>query len=35
MRPLCGPLTIRLEQGPVTGLLAELGLTNAEVWKLE
>ncbi|RSH83740.1 hypothetical protein EHS25_005355 [Saitozyma podzolica] len=35
MRPLCGPLTIRLEQGPVTGLLAELGLSNAEVWKLE
>jgi hypothetical protein len=35
MRPLCGNLTINLQQGPITGLLGEMGLTDREVWKLE
>ncbi|WVW83779.1 hypothetical protein I302_105800 [Kwoniella bestiolae CBS 10118] len=35
MRPLCGSMLPNLDQGPVTGLLGELGLTNKEVWKLE
>lgn len=35
MRPLCGGLTIDMKQGPVTGTLGEMGLTNAEVYKLE
>ncbi|KAK8864290.1 hypothetical protein IAR55_001536 [Kwoniella newhampshirensis] len=35
MRPLCGGMTPNLGQGPITGVLAELGLTNAQVWKLE
>ncbi|WWD17413.1 hypothetical protein CI109_101854 [Kwoniella shandongensis] len=35
MRPLCGSMTPNLGQGPITGVLAELGLTNQQVWKLE
>lgn len=35
MRPLCGPLTPNLQQGPLTGMLAELGLDGSQVWKLE
>ncbi|RXK40118.1 hypothetical protein M231_02575 [Tremella mesenterica] len=35
MRPLCGLLGPNLEQGPITGILGELGLDNRHVWKLE
>ncbi|KAK6910229.1 hypothetical protein I203_104261 [Kwoniella mangroviensis CBS 8507] len=35
MRPLCGSMTPNLGQGPITGILGELGLTNKQVWKLE
>ncbi|WRT66240.1 uncharacterized protein IL334_003193 [Kwoniella shivajii] len=35
MRPLCGDMTPNLGQGPITGILGELGLTNDNVWKLE
>jgi len=35
MRPLCGTLTPTLEQGPLTGLLADIGLKAGQVWKLE
>lgn len=35
MRPLCGGLTMDMKQGPITGTLGQMGLTNAEVYKLE
>jgi cytochrome-b5 reductase len=35
MRPFCGPLTPTLEQGPLTGLLSDMGLQRNQVWKLE
>ncbi|WWC61754.1 uncharacterized protein I303_104339 [Kwoniella dejecticola CBS 10117] len=35
MRPLCGNMTPNLDQGPITGILGEMGLTNEQVWKLE
>ncbi|KGB74516.2 hypothetical protein CNBG_0354 [Cryptococcus deuterogattii R265] len=35
MRPLCGGMTRNLDQGPVTGLLRELGLGSKQVYKLE
>jgi cytochrome-b5 reductase len=35
MRPLCGTLTPTLEQGPLTGLLADMGLQRHQVYKLE
>lgn len=35
MRPLCGNLTLNLEQGPVTGMLADMGLNKSQVWKLQ
>ncbi|WVF71577.1 hypothetical protein IAT40_006385 [Kwoniella sp. CBS 6097] len=35
MRPLCGGMTPNLDQGELTGLLAELGLRKDQVWKLE
>ncbi|WWC89447.1 uncharacterized protein L201_004371 [Kwoniella dendrophila CBS 6074] len=35
MRPLCGNIRPNLSQGPITGVLGELGLTNDQVWKLE
>ncbi|WVQ83198.1 hypothetical protein IAT38_005337 [Cryptococcus sp. DSM 104549] len=35
MRPLCGGMTPNLDQGRVTGILQELGLTSSEVLKLE
>jgi hypothetical protein len=35
MRELCGNLTATLDQGEVTGLLRDLGVTKREVWKLE
>ncbi|WVR07165.1 hypothetical protein IAU60_004206 [Kwoniella sp. DSM 27419] len=35
MRPLCGGMTPNLDQGPLTGTLAELGLKSDQVWKLE
>jgi cytochrome-b5 reductase len=35
MYPLCGGLTRTLQQGPLTGLLADLGLQQNQVWKLE
>ncbi|KAL7421741.1 hypothetical protein Q5752_003512 [Cryptotrichosporon argae] len=35
MREVCGLLTPTLEQGPLTGYLASLGLKSSQVWKLE
>ncbi|OCF40480.1 hypothetical protein I317_05718 [Kwoniella heveanensis CBS 569] len=35
MRPLCGGMTPNLDQGELTGLLAEIGLRKDQVWKLE
>ncbi|OXG97664.1 hypothetical protein C345_01011 [Cryptococcus neoformans A2-102-5] len=35
MRPLCGGMTRNLDQGPVTGVLKELGLGSKQVYKLE
>lgn len=35
MRPLCGGLTMDMKQGPITGTLGQMGLGNAEVYKLE
>jgi cytochrome-b5 reductase len=35
MQPLCGELTRTLEQGPLVGVLADLGLKESQVWKLE
>ena len=35
MKPLCGLLEPNFDQGPVTGLLAEMGMTSRNVWKLE
>ena len=35
MSPLCGPMTANFGQGEVTGLLRDLGLTNANVNKLD
>ncbi|WVQ99303.1 hypothetical protein IAU59_006435 [Kwoniella sp. CBS 9459] len=35
MRPLCGGMTANLDQGELTGLLADLGLRKDQVWKLE
>ncbi|UOH79193.1 hypothetical protein LQV05_000183 [Cryptococcus neoformans] len=35
MRPLCGGMTRNLDQGPVTGVLRELGLGSKQVYKLE
>ncbi|TXT15580.1 hypothetical protein VHUM_00083 [Vanrija humicola] len=35
MQPLCGYLTPTLQQGPLTGLLRDIGLRPEQVWKLE
>ncbi|ODN79751.1 hypothetical protein L202_03664 [Cryptococcus amylolentus CBS 6039] len=35
MRPLCGGMTPNLDQGPVTGVLRDLGLSSRQVYKLE
>ncbi len=35
MRPLCGALAPTLHQGPLVGLLREMGLRPDQVWKLE
>lgn len=35
MQPLCGYLTPTLEQGPLTGLLKDIGLRRDQVKKLE
>jgi cytochrome-b5 reductase len=35
MRPICGPLTITLQQGELTGHLRDLGLRSDQVLKLE
>ncbi|KLT39276.1 hypothetical protein CC85DRAFT_305182 [Cutaneotrichosporon oleaginosum] len=35
MRPLCGTLAPTLHQGPLVGLLREMGLRPDQVWKLE
>lgn len=35
MRPLCGPLAPTLRQGPLTGMLKDMGLRPDQVWKLE
>lgn len=35
MQPLCGGFTRALEQGPLTGVLADLELKANQVYKLE
>ncbi|KAI9639668.1 uncharacterized protein MKK02DRAFT_39990 [Dioszegia hungarica] len=35
MRPICGPLTVTLQQGELTGHLRDLGLRSDQVIKLE
>ncbi|GMK59129.1 hypothetical protein CspeluHIS016_0701440 [Cutaneotrichosporon spelunceum] len=35
MRPLCGTLAPTLHQGPLVGLLRQMGLRPDQVWKLE
>ncbi|WWC70321.1 uncharacterized protein I206_104271 [Kwoniella pini CBS 10737] len=34
MKPLCGNI-LPNRQGPITGILGEMGLTNEQVWKLD